>query len=110
MVLVIDPTSPAAKWLEDTKSGTGDIAGKVRDIENTLNPLNEQQEKKDITIRKHTRVLRYSFIYTETSIWVRFCTNSAMYSHVPAFKIRKQSPLFGFFKKDIDEMVEKSEQ
>ena len=109
IVLVLDSSSSAATWLEQTKSGTGNIASKVKDIENTLNPLNKQQDKKNIRILKHTRILRYSFIYTKESIWIKFCTNSAFYSHVPAFKIRKDTPLFGFFKKDIDEMVKNSE-
>ena len=107
-ILVLNPSSNAAKWLEETKSGTGNIASKVQDVINTLSPLNDQSNDKKVSIFQHSRILRYSFIFTESSIWIRFCTNSAFYSLVPAFKIRKESPLFSFFKRDIDEMVKNS--
>ena len=53
----------------------------------------------------HARVLRYSFVYSDDSIWIIFLTNSAGYeAAIPAFKISSGTPLFEFFKRDIRDL------
>ena len=60
---------------------------------------------KGLTIRWHKLVLRYSFVMTDTSIWVRFYRNSEGYSVVPAIRVSEGSNLYEFFSKDIDELL-----
>lgn len=61
-----------------------------------------------LKVFKHDRVLRYTFIKTDQTIWVRFFTNSKGYSIVPAIKIETGSSMFEFFEKDISRLKEQS--
>ena len=48
--------------------------------------------------------MRYSFIRTEKEIWVKFFTNTAHRTIVPAVKIESDSELFAFFEEDIRQL------
>jgi hypothetical protein len=57
-----------------------------------------------LLLKEHKRVLKYSFIYTEIGIWIKFYTNSGLRADVPAFKITSRTALFSFFESDIKKL------
>ena len=63
-----------------------------------------------IRLLYHDRVMRYSFIGTNEYLWVKFFTNSPHRAVVPALKIRAGTPLFEFFRQDIQRLMELSSE
>ena len=57
-----------------------------------------------VRVKKHDRVMRYSFIRTEQEIWVKFFTNSAHRAIVPAVKLVGGTDLYAFFEEDIRQL------
>lgn len=106
-VTVLLADCPAAKYLEDTGSGTGTVA---KSVSETCNLLAEFGEGKDKTTRLvfHDRVFRYSFIQTDEYLWITLYRNSAGRAYVPQFKIRAGTPLYKFFDDDIKHLLEHS--
>jgi hypothetical protein len=96
-VIILHPDSTAARYLHESMTGTL-VKESVQEIVNPLHVL------------FHDRVLRYSFILTDECVWITFFTNSAGRAMVPAFKVRADSPLFGFFADDIKRLVGQSRE
>lgn len=93
----------ATKYLSSSRKNSPDIDGKITEFDSKIH------NSELITIIEHDKVLRYSFIMSDDNIWVKFLTNSSNYCpNVPALKIRKNSPLFAFFNKDIQELIKES--
>lgn len=103
-ILHLEDQSDAANYLRNSRSGDSSIGEKTRQMNNLIEL--EFQSSPLIKIIKHNRVLRYSFIKTDQSIWIRFFTNSKGYSLVPAIKIGVGTPLFLFFENDIKKINE----
>lgn len=61
-----------------------------------------------IEIRRHSVVLRYSFVFSENEIWIKFYRSSKGNGRIPAFLVKKDSPLYAFYKKDIESIVKDS--
>ena len=94
--------SNAVKYLKDSSIGTSDINQKLAELERRVTSLNGANFVK---IFKVATLFRYSFIYTEKSIWIRFFTNANVYcSELPALKIKSSTPFFKFFHTDIKNM------
>ena len=94
----IKSNSPATNYLKNSESGF--------EIETNLEKIStlKKEEFGDsayIELIEHDRVLRYMFVYTELSIWVKFFTNSKGSAVVPAIRVRPATPLFEFFESDI---------
>jgi hypothetical protein len=100
----INETSLAATYLSESNSGKSDIGEKTKNLTNLIE--NEFENSDLIEIIGHSRVLRYSFIKTDQTIWVKFFTNSAGYSVIPAIKIETGTPLFDFFESDVNRLLE----
>ena len=99
-IMHVNPESKAAEYLRDSKSGISDIADSVRKLRQIAKE--HFHDSPFLTLQEMNRVLRYTFTYCETSIWVRFITNSAGHvAGVPAVKIAAGTPLYDFFKADI---------
>jgi hypothetical protein len=99
-ILVMDEESPAARYLQESKTGIADVRGGVTRIRQLVDSA-AKDNKGYVTIKKHDRVLRYSFIHTDEFIWIKFYTNSNERTLTPAMKIRAGTPLFEFFSADI---------
>lgn len=104
----IDENSQAANYIRDSHSGRSDIGEKTKNLLDLIE--NEFGSTQFIRVIKHNRVLRYSFIKTDQTVWVRFFTNSQGYSIIPAIKVETGSPLFQFFEQDIDRLMEQSNE
>jgi hypothetical protein len=100
----INESSLAADYLSESKSGKADIGEKTKNLTSLVG--NEFGNSNLIEIIGHDRVLRYSFIKTDQTIWVKFFTNSAGYSVIPAIKVETGTPLFEFFESDINRLLE----
>jgi hypothetical protein len=114
IALLLKQSSQASKYLRASGSwyGAKETLAKIREL--TKEPSNgsiTQAAKDDqrLTIKLHTRVLRYSFVMSEDHIWIRFFTNSEGESLVPAFCIAKGTQLYDFFSTDIMRLLEQSE-
>jgi hypothetical protein len=103
-VLVLRTNSQASEYLTKSASGHSDIESEVKKIKALAHECDPTGSK--IVFSYHARVLRYTFIYTEHSIWIKFFTNSKLHASVPAFKIQAGSPLFKFFENDMRAMME----
>lgn len=95
----VRPNSPATEYLIQSESGLSDIAASIE----KMSKLKKQEfgNSEYVELIEHDRVLRYMFIYTELSIWVKFFTNGKGYAIVPAIRIRPTTPLYEFFESDI---------
>lgn len=99
-ILVLGENSAAARYLKESKTGSADIAGGVARIHQIVQDT-AKAHADYVTIKTHDRVLRYSFIRTDESIWIKFYTNSSARVTVPALKVRAGTLLYHFFDADI---------
>ncbi len=104
----IEEESKAANYLIESKSGASDIGEKTKKLLDLIN--SEFKSSHHIKVIKHNRVLRYSFIKTDQTVWVRFFTNSKGYLITPAIKVEIESPFFKFFEIDIKRLKEQSNE
>lgn len=101
-VLHSDPEGLARHYLERCLSRPVDLAVKV---ERLCELIKRFDPPENIVMRPHSRVLRYSFIFSDTSVWVIFLTNSDGYEpEVPAVRIACGTPLYEFFRRDIADL------
>jgi hypothetical protein len=103
-VLVMNPECAAAKYLKESNTGIADVKAGVDRIRQIVEETNEGLHAK-IVIKTHDRVLRYSFIRTDESIWIKFYTNSSHRVTIPAIKVTVGTPLYEFFSGDIDRLI-----
>jgi hypothetical protein len=108
-ITVLSAEGAAARYLEDSKTGNPDIKESVQEIGDLVEEM-DGGKKKVVRLLFHDRVLRYSFLRSNESIWITFFTNSPERAMVPAFKIRAGTPLFDFFAEDIDRLLEHSSE
>ncbi|HEY2971522.1 MAG TPA: hypothetical protein VGJ48_03335 [Pyrinomonadaceae bacterium] len=97
----MNPDSAAAQYLRDSKTGIADVSGGVERIKQIIDEANSGLTNK-IAIKTHDRVLRYSFIRTDESIWIKFYANSNQRVTIPALKVNAGTPLYNFFNEDIE--------
>lgn len=95
----VKPNSPAADYLKQSESGLSDISTGIEKMSKLKS--RDFNNSEFLELIEHDRVLRYTFIYTESSIWVKLFTNGTGYADVPAIKIRPTTPLYEFFENDI---------
>jgi hypothetical protein len=92
--------------------------GENKDIALSSNKLDMQEfaqlkagdEKGVLKILVHSVVLRYSFVATHNSAWVRFYKNSVGLGSVPALEIRRGGAMFDFVMQDIKALVGHSKE
>ncbi|MBK8809961.1 MAG: hypothetical protein IPN69_04435 [Acidobacteria bacterium] len=106
-ICFVKPDSPAADYLKDSGSGLADIKAGIDRISHLKDSCVTNPQK--IEFFRHDRVLRYSFIYTEQNVWIKFFTNSKGRTEVPAFKIDRGTPLYRFFENDIKTLLKQAE-
>jgi len=95
-------TTAAAQYLKDSESGRSDINSSISELK--LLVQLQFHGSLYVELVEHDRVLRYTFIYTESMVWVKFFTNTKGHATVPAVLIWSATPLFDFFKNDIRNM------
>jgi hypothetical protein len=102
-ILHSDPNGLARTYLEKCLSVPVDLPSKVSRLQEVVATRFDESSK--VRMIQHSRVLRYSFIYSEEALWIIFLTNSDGYEPtLPAFKISSGSPLFEFFRRDIKDL------
>jgi hypothetical protein len=103
MIMLMDENSAAAQYLKDSKTGIADVLRGVSRIRQIIGKA-AQGKTPYVRITTHTKVLRYSFVRTEESIWIKFYSNSNVRTTVPAIKVRAGTPLYSFFDADIERL------
>jgi hypothetical protein len=99
VICYVGGSTAAAQYLKDSASGLSDIKTSISKLK--LLVQSQFHGSQYIDLVEHDRILRYMFIYTESSIWIKFFTNAKGHATVPAIRIRSATPLFDFFKNDI---------
>ena len=61
-----------------------------------------------IEISHHTKVLSYSFVQTDSCIWIKPYRNSSGRSRVPAIQIKSGTDLNNFYESDINMLIEQA--
>ncbi len=99
-ILHSDPDGIGRSYLSECLSIPVDLDSKVTRLQQLIQSrFGDNTHIKMIT---HGRVLRYSFIFSDHSIWLILLTNCDGYEpELPAFRIASGTPLFDFFKRDI---------
>lgn len=106
-VTVLDPNSAAAQYVQESINGHPSVGDSVKEIVELLKEIDGGTEKyTDLVL--HDRILRYSFIKTDEFIWIKFFTNSAGRTTVPALKVRAGTPFFKFISDDINRLLDGS--
>ena len=105
VVLIVDTDSAASRYLAPSTE-PGKLEDCVREIEQLLKEADGGRGY--ARLKKHGRVLRYSFIRTEDHIWVKFYTNASYRTLVPAVRVDSASALFPFFEEDVRRLEERS--
>jgi len=103
-ILVMDENSAAARYLKDSHTGVADVHAGVSKIRHIIGNAAEG-EAPFVRIKTHNKVLRYTFIRTEESIWIVLYSNSKGRVMVPAIKVRSGTLLYKFFDQDIERLV-----
>ena len=106
LVLVLEPDGAATRYLKETRTGTAQVAEGVLEIERMIREADAGRGY--ARVKRHDRLMRYSFIRTEKQIWVKFFTNGAHRAIVPAVKIECGSALYAFFEEDVRKLEEAS--
>lgn len=103
-IAILRADGAAARYLHDSTTGNPAVKQSVSEIIALLKEIDPAGN--GCTLLFHDRVLRYSFIQTDECVWIKFYANSAARTTVPAFKVRCDTPLFGFFAEDIKRLLE----
>jgi hypothetical protein len=103
-IAILRPEGAAARYLQESTTGKPAVKQSVTEIIALLREIDP--DGRGCTLLFHDRVLRYSFIHTDEYVWIKFYANSAARTTVPAFKVRSDTPLFGFFAEDIKRLLE----
>lgn len=105
-ILILDSKSAAANYIRTIDQI---IPKRMEPEQETIIDrlgLGDRPNKKLITLIRHGVVLRYSFILTEKYVWIKPYRNSSGYTKIPAIHIDADSPLYAFFSKDINDLIE----
>ena len=105
VALVVDPDSAASRYLVPAPE-SGKVADCVLEIHQLLKDADGGRGY--VRLKKHKRVLRYSFIRTEAHIWIKFYTNDSYRTLVPAVRLNRASAFFPFFEEDARRLEEGS--
>lgn len=103
-VTILHADGAAARYLHDSVTGNPTVGECTDEIAKIFEAI-DAKPKKYIRLLLHDRVLRYSFVLTDESVWVTFFTNSPERASVPALKVRAGTPLFEFFAEDIKRLL-----
>ena len=99
----LQPNGAAAAFLAQWTKHPIDLQRKVSDL---LDFVSRTFRDSDLVrLISHDVVIRYTFVYTESAIWLTFMSNSHMHQAlIPAIKVENPSPLYDFLKSDIEAM------
>jgi hypothetical protein len=108
VVLLLKAGSPAETYMKENFPGFGNNELKIERIRVILQDTPGTKHPA-LKLKWHRQILRYSFVLTEESIWVRFYRNSFGFSLVPAICIAKGSPIYEFFAEDVKALTQGAE-
>lgn len=97
--------SPATDYLAKSRTGSTSIPHSLGILKGLIYH-NSKIDKKHVRLIPIDTVLRYSFIYTENFIWIKFYPNSrGIRSEIPAIKFNCETVFYKFFENDILSLV-----
>ncbi len=99
-----DVNGVGAQYISNSLTPIVDLPKRIEQLHHVLKSKFGADNKFIHTI-PHGRVLHYSFVYSDYSIWIIFMTCTDGYvPQIPALRISAGSPLFDFFKEDIQRL------
>ena len=111
-IIIVDPDSNAFRFLQSEEQGTSDhMAANSKKIVSAIDGINQNIAREGglpIEVVKSKRFLRYSFVYTERSVWIKPYRNSAGRTSVYALEIEKGGQLYEFYDRDIRDLLKES--
>jgi len=97
------PNGISRSYLEECLATKVDLDGKVSKLRSLV--TSRFSNSTYVKMLEHDRVLRYSFIYIDSGIWVVFLTNTDGYEpSLPAIYVSNGSSLFDLFKRDVADL------
>lgn len=107
IAIVLRQGTEAAQYLSSTNEESAHIEPNLRKLKSIVHELNANYAGK-IELLEHSAVLRYSFVSSDSSIWIKPYRNSAGRSKVPALQLKSGSTLHSYFKQDIDALMQQA--
>jgi hypothetical protein len=106
-IIAIDLETSAGQFLISLKNETDHIAPNLKKLQVIADEINSLGSGK-IEVVFHSSVLRYSFVQTDSSIWIKPYRNSAGRESIPAIKLRSGSNLHKFYDLDIKDLFDQA--
>lgn len=104
IAIVLKQGTEAAQYLSSTKEESAHIEPNLLKLKSIVRELNTNHTGK-IELLQHSAVLRYSFVSSDSFIWIKPYRNSTGRSKVPALQLKSGSTLHSYFKQDIDALM-----
>ncbi|MDE0364287.1 MAG: hypothetical protein OXP09_01795 [Gammaproteobacteria bacterium] len=106
-ILVSDQNGNAVTYLSKSLQDSDHIIPEIRKVIDKTNAINRvEKAKQTLQLRFHDAVLTYSFVYSKDGVWIKAYRNSLGKSSPPGIFVRSASPLFEFYKQDIESLWE----
>ncbi len=110
-IVIVDPECEAFRFLQAEQQNSDHMVSNSGKIVSAIEEMNRKvsgEGDAPIRIIKTKKLLRYSFVYTEKSVWVKPYRNSTGRTSVYALEIEKNSPLYEFYDRDIRDLLKES--
>ena len=107
IIAIIDDQSEAFKYLLSLRPDPDEVHSKLRATREIADQI-AAAAPDNVKIVHHRHVLRYSFVLSDSGIWMKCYTNNesgGSGAGIPAYFIRAETPLFEFYKKDVEKLL-----
>ena len=106
-ILLANPNGHVVSYLTRIVHDSDLIKPEIKKNINKVGQINnEPGVKKKITMKYHDAILRYSFVHSIEGTWIKMYRNGLGMTTTPGIYIRNGSPLYDFYKKDIENLRE----
>ncbi len=106
-ILLVNPDGRVVSYLTKIVHDSDHIKPEIKKNINKVGQINnESGVKEKITMKYHDAILRYSFVHSMEGTWIKMYRNSLGIATTPGIYIRNGSPMYDFYKKDIENLRE----
>jgi len=110
VIIASSPRGNAIDFLKRVRIENDHIDANIKKITSLVREINLNQKRKHVQLLYHDEVLRYSFVLSDDQVWIKLYRNTRGLSNVPGFAVKVGTPLFEFFKADIDKLRQGAEK
>ena len=106
-VLLLSPGGRTIDYLSQFEYESDHVKPNIRKSIRKLSALNQlDSARKQIDVKLHDNVLRYSFVYAIQGVWIKPYRNSTGRDNTPGIYVRSSSPLYEYYKRDIYDLLD----